>query len=155
MSIRVRNVVRNPLDPSLFLTGDSIIHYFRWNSERGVPIQELYFIIIMKKQQKKKNPFKVDHVRSIKMKAKAKQYTGQLKQLKCVVSDKVKSTNEQLAVLEDVVRQGPKKEVENSDTHKDITTRNEKVFQTAIDQYNQSQKTEADALDKLSNWTCK
>uniref|UniRef100_A0A0A9XX48 Endoribonuclease Dcr-1 n=1 Tax=Lygus hesperus TaxID=30085 RepID=A0A0A9XX48_LYGHE len=109
----------------------------------------------MRKQQKKKNPFKVDHVRSIKMKAKAKQYTGKLKQLKCVISDEVKSTNEQLSVLEDIVRQGSKKDVENAQTNKDSKSKDDKVFQAAVDQYNQSKKNEADTLDKLATWTCK
>ncbi|BES92550.1 Hypothetical protein NTJ_05359 [Nesidiocoris tenuis] len=108
------------------------------------------------KNSKKKNPFKVDQVRSIKMKAKAKQYTGNLKQLKAIVKDKVKSTDDQLSALEDVVRTSQKKDADASNKNKSVDS--EKIHndrKQIIDDYEKSMKTEGDALDKLANWTCK
>lgn len=44
----------------------------------------------MKKKPQKNNPFKVDHVRSIKLKAKAKQYKGNLKQVRAFTEPRLK-----------------------------------------------------------------
>lgn len=105
----------------------------------------------MKKQQKKNNPFKVNHVRSIKIKAKAQAVKGQLKKLKDIVNRKINTADEELKDLVEVVRQ-PKVD----ETAVEVPKKPDSLATNAqrIESYKLAEQNAEEALNRLENWSC-
>ncbi|KAK9502876.1 hypothetical protein O3M35_011567 [Rhynocoris fuscipes] len=112
----------------------------------------------MKNHKTKNNPFKVNHVRSLKLKAKAKAYTGQLKKLKDMVKTKVETADDQMKSLEEVIRQPTNSTTSETDVH--IATNieeNEKIEERKkkiVEDFVKNEKNTEEALSKLENWNC-
>uniref|UniRef100_T1HU09 Uncharacterized protein n=1 Tax=Rhodnius prolixus TaxID=13249 RepID=T1HU09_RHOPR len=103
------------------------------------------------KNQKKNNPFKVNHVRSIKSKAKAKAYSGRLKKLIDLVKTKVENIDNQLKNIEEIVRQTPEVLKCNSEMSNNTEGSMKKKI---IEQFKKTEINTEEALAKLETWSC-
>lgn len=106
----------------------------------------------MKKQnQKKHNPFKVNHVRSLRVKAKAQPIKGQLKNLKDLINKKVNAVDEDLKALGEIVRQPIKP---NSTVQQNAKPDSVVSNSQLIENYEMTEKNTEDALKRLETWNC-